>query len=286
MRNIVSITVITVLLLLVPVLAQAHAPFIEPELLRGWGEVSEEPPRDLIMGAPAAWIGGEDWSFEYPMVLRPDERSYPYQDVTKGFAGFNYLHRNDVDVIKFTIEEGQTGFPIFGYGPPRLFITATAYPPACNQYSEFYPIAAIFGPGLPEIEEELPFELPEDCEDCGMVRTHPTRAVPGERMIFTTPTPRYSWFYYTDSETDSVWWEPDPTSPDGGLELGTYYIAFWEENGHPGEFSPVVGLDEYDDAFDRFQVILMAPLVDDMKTTRINCTNPAKGPSPPPWGGG
>jgi hypothetical protein len=228
---------------------------------------------------PASYVGGEDYSFEYPYVLGASERSSPYCDITQSRCSFAYLHENDVDVYKFEIAEGQTGFPIFGAGPTRQYIALAAYPPACCPYKDFYPIIGLFGPGLPEIEEELPFKLPEDCEDCGMIRTHPTKAECGERPIFTIITPRYSWFFSVDIETDNIWWEPDPSSPDGGIEPGTYYAVVWEENGVAGEYSGVLGFDEYDDEFNRLQVAINVPLVDDMKTTHVKCEI-ARGPDP------
>jgi len=273
------VIVIAVLYFFVPVVAQAHAPIIEGELLRTWGEVSEEPPRDEVLGMPASYVGGEDYSFEYPYVLGASERSSPYCDITQSRCSFAYLHENDVDVYKFEIAEGQTGFPIFGSGPTRQYIALAAYPPACCAYKDFYPIIGLLGPGLPEIEEELPFEIPEDCKDCGMIRTHPIKVECGERPIFTITTPRYSWFFAVDLETDNIWWEPDPTSPDGGVKPGTYYAVVWEENGIAGEYSGVIGFDEYDDALNRLQVVINAPLVDDMKTTRVKC-DIAIGPDP------
>jgi hypothetical protein len=279
MRNIVI--VIAVLFLFVPVIAQAHLATLEPELYQYWGPLEQRPPQSPSSW-PVSW-GGSDWTFEYPYVYPVTERSDPYVDISNSRISYNYLHENDVDVVKLVVAEDQPGFPpMWGSAPDSTFLQIAAYPPACCQYKDFYPIAAILGPGLPPIEEELPFELPEDCQDCGMLRTHPTKAGCNERPVLDFGT--VSLFYDVDSSTDVVRWQPDPSAPDGGLEAGVYYYVFWEENGIPGEFSMSAGSDEaWSDA--EWAISWFSHQVMwNNKSTRVPCDQTPVGPTSPFFG--
>ena len=284
MRNIVI--VIAVLFLFVPVIAQAHLATLEPELYQYWGPLEQRPPQSPSSW-PVSW-GGSDWSFEHPYVYPVSERSDPYVDITNSRISYNYLHEGDVDVVKLVVGEGQPGFPIPHWGPPpappdSTYLQVAAYAIACCEYKDFYPIAAILGPGLPPIEEELPFELPEDCQDCGMVRTYPEKYGCNERPVWDFGTIT---LFYGLGPNDKVRWQPDPTALDGGLEPGVYYYVFWEENGMPGEYSMDTGNDEVWTDADHAVSWFSHQVIWNNKSTRVPCDQTPVGPTSPfPWFG-
>ena len=190
----------------------AHVCYMELEVLRRHGEPTED----------------EDFSFEHPFVV-PDR-------IAKSRAIFAYLSRNDVDVYQYTVPDGL----------PGVFI-AMGLPPACAVYRNTYLSTALIGPGLPPLETgmDLPFEIPDDCVDCGVVVRTPTK-VPlqqwNERPVMRltdTPGVEIAWFFPIPENmmTDLVFEEC--STP------GTYYVVIWNPTGRPCDYTANLGLTEH-----------------------------------------
>jgi hypothetical protein len=246
--------------LLVPAIAQAHLAIIEPETLRRYGEVMTE---DVPYYIP---YGGEDFSFKYPYIITTEAVTFVDNsgktviatNLEQEVGTYSYLAKNDVDVYKFTV---------LPTGPAANLLRLSIMPPACEQYKHFYPVVGLIGPGLPPIAEALPFEIPEDCVGCGMVRTFPTEVPPGERPIFPQTTAEgnflYAWFYAVNTLTDTI--------NVRNLMPGTYYLVVWDPQGQAGDYSLVYGRYKNWSPENTRQQNLLTPLIEDFKTTRCNC---------------
>ncbi|MBW1825285.1 MAG: hypothetical protein JRI87_12175, partial [Deltaproteobacteria bacterium] len=143
-----------------------------------------------------------------------------------GWSSHHYLHRNDVDVIKYEIPEGEE-FCLFVY--PLI--------PGCLKYRNYYPVVGILGPGVPK-EDEFPFEYPEDCKDCGFKRTHPTKGKWGERFVACGPEGDFP-------GNTGYWWMMNySTDAIDGLNLkepGNYYLVVYHPEGKPGDVGLMIG---------------------------------------------
>ncbi|MBW1823058.1 MAG: hypothetical protein JRI87_00625 [Deltaproteobacteria bacterium] len=211
---------ITLLLLLVPVLAQAHLRIFEGECFRKCGKPSDW---DRFSGnyLPPEFLGAEDYSFEYPFIIPSGQWNF-------GWSTHHYLHRNDIDVIKYELQEGEE-FCLFVY----------TLVPACLKYKNYYPVVGILGPGVPKVDEfPAQFEKPEDCQDCGFMRTHPTIGKRGERFTVCGPPGAFpadtGYWWMLNYETDAI----------DGLNLqgpGNYYLVTYHPEGKPGDVALLAG---------------------------------------------
>ena len=269
---------IVLLLLFVPVLAQAHLLQWEGEVFRKFGKPVEDwGPKvegmNGLYGAPVE-LGGEDWSFEYPFILPPGEA-----DLARTFKV--HLHKNDVDVIKYTAAEDE-----------EFCVVLFCLPPACKQYRNYYPVIGILGPGV-ENQDEFPFEVPADCKDCGFMRTHPTKAKRWtERPVVCGPPgafPDSGLWYTLDWATDAIF-ELKLKGP------GNFYIVIYEPEGKPGDATGQYGWDECESHYkpeDWDAMRWWAYIGDENKWTHVRCNQmecwdwgdlPASYPSPSPCG--
>jgi len=158
------------LFLFFPLTAESHLMVFEGECFRS---LCERPADwDRFSGAylPPEFLGGEDYSFEHPFIIPRDQWNF-------GWSIKTHLHRGDIDVIKYELQEGDE-FCLFVY--PLV--------PGCHKYRNYYPVVGILGPGVPHVDA-FPdrFQKPADCHDCGFIRTHPTIGKWGERFVLCGP---------------------------------------------------------------------------------------------------
>ena len=118
---------IALLLFFVPILTQGHIMVIEGECFRKFGKPSDW---DRFSGnyLPPEFLGGEDYTFEHPFIIPSGQWNF-------GWSIKTYLHRNDIDVVKYELQEGDE-FCLFVY--PLV--------PRCDKYRNFYPVVGILGP--------------------------------------------------------------------------------------------------------------------------------------------
>jgi len=208
---------IALLLFFMPVLIQAHIMIYEGECFRKVGRPSDW---DRFSGnyLPPEFLGGEDWSFEHPFIIPSGQWNF-------GWSVKSHLHRNDIDVIKYELQEGDE-FCLFVY----------TLVPGCCKYRNYYPVVGILGPDVPKIDE-FPFDYPDDCKECGFVRTHPTKARRDERYVSCGPPgafPDAGWWWMLNFETDAL----------DGLTFqgpGNYYLVTYHPEGKPGDVGLMAG---------------------------------------------
>ena len=254
MKNYRIITIITMIMISLPLIAQAHVQYLEPECL-----VKKNQEVNTAAPWPSVEFGGFDYSFEYPLI-------FPDDDLITDRNTHAYLAAGDVDVHKITISEGVTG-------TLRAY-TLTA---ACQQYYHFYPVVSVFGPGLPPLDEDLPFEIPEELDALGHMRTYPVESPVGERPVYRM-TDRVSglwiWSWFLDRATQEIRIQ-DP-------EPGTYYIVVWDPDGKAGDYTFATGFENLHTPEEERQRDIVVPLITGMKTTVCDCIE-AEGPSPFPF---
>jgi len=246
-RSCMMVTIVF-LLFLVPVLADAHLIVYEGECFRKYGKPAAW---DRFSGnyLPPEFLGGEDWSFEHPFII-------PRGQWNLGWSLVSHLRRGDIDVIKYELQEDDE-FCLFVY--PLV--------PGCHKYRNYYPVVGILGPGVPKIDE-FPFDYPDDCKECGFVRTHPTKAKRDERYVSCGPPgafPESPWWWMLNFETDSL----------DGLTFqgpGNYYLVTYHPEGKPGDVGLMAGTWECEPPE---QVLLqqwMRYFLDDQKWVHGICT--------------
>jgi hypothetical protein len=243
MKNRDIFTAVIALTLLSAGAAIAHVPYLEPEVARRWGPASE----------------GDDFSFEHPFII-------PNGTISQSKAIFAYLSYGDVDVYKYTVQEGET--------VPLLMCAAMV--PACRVYRSTYPSTALLGPGLPtpDASENLPFDVPKGY---GALIAHQTRVPLGEkRPVFSLsadmPGTNISWFFPANLQTDFIF-VSNITVP------GDYYIVIWNSTKLPCDYTASIGLSEEFSAEDKIRVEVIIPLYSDQKMLRFPCSE-MEGPSP------
>jgi len=255
-----SFFMVTIALLFVPVLAQAHLVFFESEVFLKPGQkaltdsewrVKVEGLNGLY-GAPVE-LGGQDWSFEFPYII-------PEGEFDLARAANIWLSRGDVDVAKYTAAAGE-----------QICAQLSVIPPACLQLEKFYPVIGILGPGVPN-DDVFPFEdlRPADCQNCGYKEMHPTKPKRGEER----PTawgpggafPTLGYWYYLDWTTDVLQlWMEGP---------GSFYIVIYNPEGKPGDALAMWGWDECETHYnpaDMYMHDYNAHIADRFNSTRIRC---------------
>ncbi|MBW2183894.1 MAG: hypothetical protein JRF49_08525, partial [Deltaproteobacteria bacterium] len=251
---------VTIALLFLPVLAQAHLVFFEAEVFLKPGQkaltdsewrVKVEGINGLF-GAPVE-LGGQDWSFEFPYII-------PEGEFNLARAANIYLSRGDVDVAKYTAAAGE-----------QICAQLSVIPPACLQLKKFYSVIGILGPGVPN-DDEFPFEdlRPADCQNCGYKETHPTKAKRGEeRPTAWGPEgafPTLGYWYYFDWTTDVLQlWMEGP---------GNFYIVIYNPEGKPGDALAMWGWDECESHYNPADMHMHdynAHIADGFNSTRIRC---------------
>ena len=123
----------------------------------------------------------------------------------------------DIDVFSFTIRQD----------PKNVYIELIV-PVVDDYYEEFVPWFALVGPGLPEQNQTLPFEIPSGY---GVIVKE--NVEPGtERETFYEPVGGKSYYY-------------GPIFDEEISIPGTYYIYCWDPYEQGGDYSLVLGKGEF-----------------------------------------
>lgn len=154
---------------------------------------------------------------------------------------------DDVDVYHFSLDEVA-----------RIYIEGIV--PVCEQYQNFAPWFALVGPGLPEPQHEIPFDIPEGH---GAVVT-PNEVPEGERGMFYEPFGG-KW-YYNSSVYDEV-----------VNQSGVCHVVYWDPAGIGGDYVAILGRKEIWMPADILRGLLITPLIRLDMELHVDCDQP-----PPP----
>jgi hypothetical protein len=211
--------------------ALAHTPTIEPQ---------------ATYTIPAFAPASADYSFSAPRELT---------SITASQAVFSYLTWGDVDFYKFSVTPQDLAM-----GP--VIVAASALPPACFEYQNVYPVTALMGPqapspfgppGLPPATPEmgLPFAVPAGM---GVVKAeNPHVQYPDKREIFhleeSVELGEISWFLPEGLSqecllTNQAACDFTNTISQPVFYPGTYYLAIWNPNGVPTDYTANIGFIE------------------------------------------
>jgi len=137
----------------------------------------------------------------------------------------------DVDVYRFKVTE-----------PLRLLVSSVV--PICQGYEDLLPWFAVVGPGLPETEETLPFDIPE-----GYGAVVVKNLEPGEsRATFCEPFGGKH--YYLGPLFDQQVSEP-----------GTWYIYYWDPYEMGGDYVATIGFKEEPSFIEQIISMIYTPLI-------------------------
>jgi hypothetical protein len=155
-----------------------------------------------------------------------------YGSVANSKAVYAWFHTgDDIDVYRFKVTE-----------PVRVFVSAVV--PICQGYEDLLPWFAVVGPGLPEPDEVLPFELPE-----GYGAVVLENLEPGEpRETFCEPFGGKH--YYAGPLFDQKVSEP-----------GTWYIYYWDPYEMGGDYVASIGLKEEPNLIGQIISMIYTPLI-------------------------
>lgn len=167
-----------------------------------------------------------DFSVEHPYVV--------WKNVEQSKAFYGWLETGtDVDVYRFMV-----------CNKPIRIYAELIVPVVDDVYEDFVPGFALVGPGLPEINESLPFDVPDDLG--GIVMKN---IVPGSnRSTFYEPFGGKS--YYTGSILDINVSEP-----------GEYMIYCWDPNNSGGDYVFVLGKKEIFGPMDILRALFYTPQI-------------------------
>ena len=168
-----------------------------------------------IASAHVPYIERKDYSEGNPF--------YVWKLIEKSKAFYAWLENdgkqtgNDIDVFMFKVKNK----------PINIYVELIV-PVAEEYYANFVPWYALIGPGLPEINSELPFIVPEGHGGIIMENVEPG----SEREIFYEPFGGKS--YYKGPILDENISEP-----------GTYYLYCWDPYESGGDYVLVIGKGEF-----------------------------------------
>ncbi len=158
--------------------------------------------------------------FEVPQPLEKSRAFYAWFDTG-----------SDIDVFAFEITE-----------PVRLF--AQALVPVCQGYEDLLPWFAVVGPGLPEPQTVLPFEVPPGYGALVVENAEPWTP----RKTFYEPFGDK--FYFEGPAFDGVVSTP-----------GLWYLCFWTPYGKSGDYVAVLGSKEIWDLGDILRALVYTPMI-------------------------
>jgi len=141
----------------------------------------------------------------------------------------------DVDVFTFDVTE-----------PVRVVIDVSVQ--KCEANEDLLPWFALVGPGLPEPEEEIPFELSE-----GNGALVWKNVEPGEpRTEFWEPIGKKCYYWLGPQS----WFDQEISVP------GTYYVYYWNPDGFSGDYVASIGfLEGVNTPLDNLISLLISPLI-------------------------
>lgn len=193
--------------------------------LAGWTVPSK-------ISAHVPYLEDIDFPAETPFsVPQPIEKS-------RAFYGW-FDSGSDIDAFVFEIAE-----------PIRLF--AQALVPVCEGYEDLLPWFAVVGPGLPQPQSRLPFELPP-----GYGAVVVENAAPW--------TPRKTFY----EPFGGKWYFDGPVFDRVVSTPGRWFLYYWNPYGKIGDYVAVVGSKEIWDIQDILRALLLTPLI--RKGQELHC---------------
>lgn len=178
--------------------------------------------------AHVPYIEFRDFSERRPFIIRDSVEN------SKAIYGW-FKTGEDVDVYAFEVTE-----------PVLVVIDVTVQKCAANE--DLFPWFALVGPGLPEPEEAIPFELSEGNGAIVWKNVEPGAM----REEFWEPIGRkcYYWLGLEDR------FEREISQP------GTYYVYYWNPDGFPGDYVASIGfLEGVNTPLDDLITLLISPLI-------------------------
>jgi hypothetical protein len=184
-----------------------------------------------VATAHVPYIERSDYSEENPY--------YVWKMIEKSKAFYAWLEptgeniSEDIDVYMFTV----------GNNPINIYIELIV-PVVDDYYSDFVPWFALIGPGLPDINQTLPFTIPDGFGGIIIENVEPGT----ERETFFEPFGGKS--YYQGPVLDE-----NITKP------GTYYIYCWDPYKMGGDYVLVIGKGEFFGPIDIIRSIINTVII-------------------------
>jgi len=185
----------------------------------------------IIVTAHVPYIERYDYSEDHPLFV--------WKMIEKSKAFYAWLENDgvnpcdDIDVYKFQINNN----------PKNVYIELIV-PVFEDYYKDFVPWFALVGPNLPEPDQNLPFDIPENY---GVIVNE--NVLPGsERDTFYEPFGGKSYYYGPILDIDIS-------------EKGTYYIYCWDPYNKGGDYVLVIGKGEFFGPIDIIRSIINTGLI-------------------------
>lgn len=193
----------------------------------------------IIATAHVPYIERSDYSEENPFyVWKMIEYSKAFYSWIENDNGQN---GDDIDVFKFKVRNR----------PVNIYLELIV-PVVDDIYADFVPWYALIGPGLPEINQSVPFTIPEGYGGIIMENVEPGV----ERDTFFEPFGGKS--YYEGPVLDRNISDP-----------GTYYIYCWDPYEMGGDYVLVIGKGEFFGPIDIIRGIINTILIRNDKEFHI-----------------
>jgi hypothetical protein len=185
----------------------------------------------IIVTAHVPYIETYDYSEDNPLFV--------WKMIEKSKAFYAWLENDgvnpcdDIDVYKFQINNN-----------PKNVYVELIVPVFEDYYKDFVPWFALVGPNLPEPDQNLPFDIPENY---GVIVNE--NVLPGsDRDTFYEPFGGKSYYYGPILDIDIS-------------EKGTYYIYCWDPYNKGGDYVLVIGKGEFFGPIDIIRSIINTGLI-------------------------
>jgi len=169
-------------------------------------------------------------------------KPFPVQNITQSKAFYAYLEQDEADSFVMEIDK-----------PTRIYVNTLI--PFCREYAKYDVNYALTGPGLPQPDVDVPFDLPA-----------------GHGAVVYEP--QYSdWsgrpFMY-EQYSDRRYFEGSNYTYEA-QESGTYKLFVWHASGIPGDYIAVIGRAEQWGSEDVKLAAINTPIIQDRAEMRSNC---------------
>jgi hypothetical protein len=181
--------------------------------------------------AHVPYLEHQDFSVQQPFQVR--------KGITQSIAVYAWLQTdyvqpsNDIDVYMFSIQQ-----------PTLIHIEVIV--PVVNgyYYVNFTPWFALVGPGLPEPNQTLPFDLPEGY---------------GALVVQDLPPGHHRDTFF--EPFGIKWYYQGPTFDKTMNATGTYYVYYWDQFHQGGDYVAVLGYKEQFPPIDILRSLINVPLI-------------------------
>lgn len=185
---------------------------------------------NIYVSAHVPYLEHNDYSEEKPFIVR--------KLVTQSKAMYSWLENDrvnpcfDIDVYKFRLIR-----------PVNMYIELIV-PVVEDYYEDFCPWYALVGPGLPDSDQSLPFEIPD-----GYGVFIKENVEPGQ--------PRETFYEFFGDKS----YYKGPIFEDQLEKTGDYFIYVWDPYEKGGDYTIVVGKFEIWGPFDILRALIYTPLI-------------------------